>query len=199
MKNLTRLVVAAAVLLAAGCSHSSNSVLPLVPQHGAMATAVLKDRTVAPNACNTKDKETVNVAGGTFVIPACGGTTSRITYGTNKAPSGSTATFVSATTNPNKTACGVPKGETIVAYFTAELKSSASEVAFGSTTKKSNITNPAFKTTSTYSIFGYVFGTEEITESLGHPNSHGALTFSSPVNGRTIPSSIFLCFELGTP
>lgn len=190
MTSSSRFALIAGMLVLAGCTHVANPVLP--------AVAPQVER-VKPDACNTKDKEAINAAGGHFIIPACGGTTSTITYGANNAPTGSSATVSASTTNPNKVLCGAPRGETVVDYFTAQLKSTASQITFGTTSKKSHIANPAFKTASTYTIFAYAFGVEQFSQSLGHPSSRGVLTFNSPVNGRSIPQGILVCFELGTP
>ena len=154
---------------------------------------------VTPDACNKNVTENIVAAGGTFKIPVCSGTTSAITYGSNNAPSGSTATFLSSATNPNPSACGTPSGETVVAYFTAQLKSSSSFVTFGTTTRKSHIGDPAFMPSQTFTIFAYAFGSQQFSFSLGHPNSLGVLKFASPVNNRSIPQGVLFCFELGTP
>lgn len=187
------------ILFVAGCSHSSNSVMPAAPQQPGSVPNNVTTSGVIPDTCNKNVIETIIDAGGTFKIPACAGTTAAITYGSNNAPSGSTATFLSSATNPNQSACGKPSGETVDAYFTAQLKSSAAFVTFGTTTKKSHIGNPAFMPSQTFTIFAYAFGSQQFSFSLGHPNSLGQLRFASPLNSRSIPQGSLFCFELGTP
>jgi hypothetical protein len=183
----------------AGCSHGTNSVMPTRPQQPRPMPNGVTTSDVTPDTCNKNVTENIIAAGGAFKIPACGGTTAAITYGSNNAPSGSTATFLSDTTNPNPSACGKPSGETVVAYFTAQLKSSSAFVTFGTTTKKSHIGNPAFMPSQTFTIFAYAFGSQQFSFSLGHPNSLGQLRFTSPLNSRSIPQGSLFCFELGTP
>ena len=167
-------------------------------QH-AVVPGVALPGAINPDACKKPSTQSVSSGGGRFTIPPCGGSTGKITYGTNNAPAGTTVTLESYTTNPAPSNCGSPTGETVVAYVTALGTSSAGSITYNNAKKKSQIKNPAFKPSMTFHLYGYAFGAQVLSEAIGSPNSKGVLTFASPLNGQTIPQNISICFELATP
>lgn len=146
--------------------------------------------------CGTKT-ESINAAGGSFVIPPCAGTKGKITYGANNS-SNNTVTLQSSASNPAPSICGSTAGETAVAYVLATGNGTGS-ITYQNTGKKSSLKNAAFPPSATFTLIGYAFGSPVLSEPIGHPNNKGVLKFASPLNGQTIPLGITLCFELDTP
>lgn len=151
-----------------------------------------------PDACNTNKTEAINTAGGVFKLPSCAGTTGKVTYGANNAPSGASVTLLASATNPAASICGSASGETTIAYVLATGNGTGS-VSYGTAAKKSTLANPAFPQSATFTLIAYAFGIEQFSESLGHPNARHILKFASPLNGMNLPLGLTFCFELDTP
>jgi hypothetical protein len=185
-------------VVSAGCAGSSSSSpgtqAPLPPQAAPMQ---IWQNVIEPDVCGGKGtKENLSSSGGTLTLPACGGYTGNITYGSNNAPSGTTVTLISTTKNPG--GVPVPSKGTVLAFVQATGHSNAGSVTFGSTSSKSTITNKKkLKSTHTYSLYAYALGLliTGFPQSIGSA-SNGVLTFTSPLNGQDVPQGITIDFEL---
>jgi hypothetical protein len=192
--TVARLAFIAALLgiaaLAEGCSGSPSS----APSLPASALQTL-ERSARPDTCAVPQTEDISSTGGTLTLPTCGGYAGNITYGKNDAPKDTTVKLITTLNNPG--GVPVPRKGTVLAYLQATGHSDAGSVTFKKASKKSTITNSALKPGDTYFLYAYAFGfsVSGFPKNIGSP-SNGVLTFTSPVNGQTIPVDITVDFEL---
>jgi hypothetical protein len=192
-----------AIVALAGCSTSSKSVPPVAPPLGNSPQA--QDRSpgaqalpapmVLPDANSSKLTEKVNPSGGNFVVPKFGGFSGSVGYPSNNAFPGTTVTLISSTTNINH--APQPPSGTVVFYLQAKLSSPIGYVTFNNGTATARLHAASLLSSKTYSVYAYAFGKplHGTPYPVGSPK-HGTLTFTSPINGGTVPAGITVTVEL---
>jgi hypothetical protein len=191
------------IVSVAGCSTSSKSVPPVTPPLG--NTPLAQDRAAGartvpvplmlPDGNSSKLTENVNPAGGKFIVPKFGGFSGAVGYPSNNAFPGTTVTLISSTTNINH--APQPPTGTVVFYLQAKLSSPIGYVTFNNGTATARLHSASLLSSKTYSIYAYALGKplHGTPYPVGSP-THGTLTFTSPIQGGTVPAGITVTVEL---
>jgi len=141
--------------------------------------------------------EKISPKGGTFTAPVSGGFKAAFKYPSNDAPPGQTIMMAADTSN--SFGAPMPSAGTPIWYFQAQLSGSG-QVTFNSGTGKATISQKSLSSKHTYSVWGFVpqvlGNTPLFVIQAGSPNSKHSLSFSSPLNGATIPDGIYVDIEL---
>ena len=143
-----------------------------------------------------KKIEPINPKGGTLTAPVYGGFKASFTYPKNDAPKGQTITLETSTSDVFN--APQPSSGTPIWYLQAELNGFGT-VDFQSGNGSAQISQKSLDPNKTYSVWGFVpiFGNQPIFMiEAGSPNSHHVLSFSSPLNGASIPDGVILDVEL---
>jgi len=141
---------------------------------------------------------TINAAGGKLVLPKAGSFTGFIAYTSNNAPSGTTITMSTSTTNtfhaPN------PPSGTAVWYFQAMLNGNG-VISFNPGKAGAKLGSKTLNPANSYTLYGFVpayYGNQPVfTIAAGHPNAKGVLKFNSPFyQGAQLPTGTAVDIEL---
>jgi hypothetical protein len=190
------------VVAIAGCSTSPRSLPPttsppqsvLTPDHSRGAET-LPIPALVPDANFAKATEKINSSGGTLFVPKFGGFSGSVGYPSNNALPGTTITLISSTTDINH--APQPSQGTVVFYLQARLKSITGYVTFNTGTASATLRSSSLLSSKTYSIYAYAFGKplHGTPYNIGSPKN-GRLTFTSPINGGTVPAGVTVTVEL---